>query len=108
MEHGHETAAPPDSTDIGVQATLAAIHDQTRESLNLLRSLVNLLVQQHSLRDGPPLEELITTLIVQQREILTIVQHTRADVGALHDRLADSGSLKPAGDAVPNGRAPIC
>ena len=70
----------------------------------LLRSLVNLLLEQHNLREGPPLEDLIATLIVQQREIQTIARQTRADVRALLQGSRESPT-RNGYTARPNGSA---
>ena len=108
MARDHKTAAPLEAADHDIPATLATIKEQTRETLELLRSLLTLLVQQHSLREGPPLEDLIATLIVQQRQILTIAQHTQADLRSLGDRLTGGGTPDRDVHPTPNGRAPAC
>ena len=104
MERANETAAAAENAAQDVRETLAAIHAQTRESLDLLRSLVNLLLEQHNLREGPPLEDLIATLIVQQREIQTIARQTRADVRALLQGSRESPT-RNGHTARPNGSA---
>ena len=92
------------SAERGIHEILGTIQDQTRESLELLRSLVNQLLQQHALREAPALEDLIATLLLQQREILTIAQQTRADVRALRDRLPGLGRADWTGHVRTDGR----
>jgi hypothetical protein len=38
-------------------------------------------------REGPPLEDLIATLVAQNRDLLTITRRIQADVRAIGDRL---------------------
>ena len=66
---------------------IGIILDQTRETLELVRSLVALLLQQHGDSTGPKLEDLIAALVAQQRDILVCVHQVQADLGALHHRL---------------------
>ena len=40
-------------------------------------------------RDGPPLEDLIATLVAQNRDLLTISRRIQADVRVIGDRLTD-------------------
>ena len=108
MPRDHKTAARVETTDHDIRESLATIQDQARETLELLRSLISLLVEQHGLREGPPLEDLIATLIVQQRQILTIAQHTQADVHVLADHLAGCERADREGRTAPNGRASAC
>jgi len=98
----------PEAADDNIRATLATIQDQTRQTLELLRSLIDLLLDQHNLREGPPLEDLIATLIVQQRQILTIAQQMRGDLRVLGDRLADAGTTGPNAHASSDSRGPAC
>jgi len=98
----------PEAADDNIRATLATIQGQTRQTLELLRSLIDLLLDQHSLREGPPLEDLIATLIVQQRQILTIAQQMRGDLRVLGDRLADAGTTGPNAHAPSDSRGPGC
>jgi hypothetical protein len=86
----------------------ATIQDQTRQTLELLRSLIDLLLDQQSLREGPPLEDLIATLIVQQRQILTIAQQIQGDLRVLGDRLGDAGTTGPNAHAPSDRRGPGC
>jgi hypothetical protein len=109
MEQDRRTPAPAArSAERDIHEILGTIQDQTRESLELLRALVNQLLEQHALREGPPLEDLIATLVVQQREILTVARQTSADVRALRERLPGLGRAGSNGHARPNGRAPSC
>jgi hypothetical protein len=81
--------------------TLGIILDQTRETLELVRSLVALLLQQHGDSDGPKLEDLIAALVAQQRNILVCVHQVQADLTALHHRL--EGVVGAAGNGHARG-----
>lgn len=107
MERDHQVAEATALADENLRDTLATIQEQTRQSLELLRSLIDLLLQQHSLPEGPPLEELIATLIMQQREILTIARHMQADLHTVGTRLA-SESADRRGPAAANGTTKAC
>jgi hypothetical protein len=71
-----------------IRETLATILEQTRQTLELLRTLIGLIVPIVGDREGPPLEDLIATLVAQNRDLLTITRRIQADVGAIGDRLA--------------------
>ena len=77
QEHPHEAGADK----IGI------VLDQTRETLELVRSLVALLLQQHGDSTGPKLEDLVAALVAHQRDILVCIHQIQADIGALHHRL---------------------
>jgi hypothetical protein len=79
-----ETQEQPDE---GGADKIAAILEQTRETLELVRSLVALLLRQQGDRGGPKLEDLIATLVAQQRDILVCVRHVQTDLVGLHHRL---------------------
>jgi hypothetical protein len=72
---------------------LAAIDERGRETLELLNSLIGLLLQS-SERTGPPLEDLLATLIVLQREGVAISRVIQAGVSRLEGRLP---AAPPAG-----------
>ncbi|HJT77000.1 MAG TPA: hypothetical protein VJ739_07325 [Gemmataceae bacterium] len=73
---------------------LAVIEDQTRMTLELVRSLVQLLLPREGGRDGPSLEDLIAALVAQQRDTLVSVRRLQADLAALCDHLL--GGKQPA------------
>src|SRR5690348_15664041 len=84
---------------------LAIIQDQTRETLELVRSLVQLIVPREGARKGPPVEDLIAALVAQQRDTLFSVRNLQADMDALCDHLL--GENRPTRTRVrrPNGGA---
>ena len=65
---------------------LQTIEEQGRQTLELVRALVGLLMPKEGIRDGPSLEELLAALIVQQRETVALLKTIHAD----QLRLADS------------------
>src|SRR5690242_4775280 len=73
---------------------LTAIQDQTRETLELVRSLVQLLAPREGARKGPPLEDLIAALVAQQRAMLFSVRDLQAGMDALCEHLL--GEDRPA------------
>jgi len=56
------------------RALLVAIEEQGRQTLELLRALVALLTPKEGGREGPSLEELLTTIIMQGREQIGILK----------------------------------
>ena len=70
-----------------IRETLAIIQDQSRQTLELLRTLIGLILPIVGDREGPPLEDLIATLVAQNRDLLTIARRIQADVRAIGDRL---------------------
>ena len=48
-------------------------------------------------REGPPLEDLIATLVAQNRDLLTIARRIHADVRAIGDRLPGVASTEQNG-----------
>jgi len=89
----------------GDRETLAIIRDQTRQTLELVKALVELLLAKEGGREGPTLEELLAVLIAQQRDILTGVRHLHTDISAIAqhvippDAVPMNGSGHPAGGA---------
>jgi len=61
-----------EAADHDIGEILATIQDQGRQTLELLRTL---------------LEDLIATLVAQNRDLLTIARRIHADVRAISDRL---------------------
>lgn len=89
-------------TEGGEASDLAVIRDQTRETLELLRSLVALLLPNED-GDGPKLEDLIAALVAQQREILVGIQRVHADLAALFARIDGAAGSLANGGGRPNG-----
>jgi hypothetical protein len=89
----------------GDRETLAIIRDQTRQTLELVKALVELLLAKEGGREGPTLEELLAVLIAQQRDILTGVRHLQTDISTIarHVRPPDESRLNGARN--PNGGA---
>lgn len=83
---------------------LAVIREQTRETLALLRQLVEMLLPRGD-PDAPKLEDLIAALVAQQREILLILKHLAGDMSTLLDRAAVDGRPKAHGRHAGNGSA---
>ena len=80
-------ATDPEAADHDIRQALATIQEQSRQTLELLRTLVGLIVPIVGDREGPPLEDLIATLVAQNRDLLTIARRIQADVRAIGDRL---------------------
>jgi hypothetical protein len=88
MAEEYATESEADDHD-GVRAILTTIENQTRQTLELLRTLIGLVVPMVDDRDGPPLEDLIATLVAQNRDLLTVARRIQADVRIIGDRLTD-------------------
>ena len=88
-----------------IRETLATIQDQSRQTLELLRTLIGLIVPIVGDREGPPLEELIATLVAQNRDLLTITSRIQADVRGIGDRLAAGVSSEQNGHGESSGAA---
>jgi hypothetical protein len=56
-------------------------------------------------REGPPLEDLIATLVAQNRDLLTIARRIQADVRAIGDRLPAGVSSGQNSRGEPSGAA---
>ena len=80
-----------------IRETLAIIQDQSRQTLELLRTLIGLILPIVGDREGPPLEDLIATLVAQNRDLLTIARRIQADVRAIGDRLSTGVSSEQNG-----------
>jgi len=80
-----------------IRETLATILEQTRHTLELLRTLIGLIVPIVGDREGPPLDDLIATLVAQNRDLLTIARRIQADVRAIGDRLSTGVSSEQNG-----------
>jgi hypothetical protein len=67
---------------------LAAILDQGRQTLELVKALVGLLAPKGE-REGPTLEELLAKIMAQQAQLITIGKMTQADLDRLGKTLPD-------------------
>ena len=88
-----------------IRETLATLLEQTRQTLELLRTLIGLIVPIVGDREGPPLEDLIATLVAQNRDLLTITSRIQADVRGIGDRLAAGVSSEQNGHGESSGAA---
>ena len=70
---------------------LAAIHEQGRQTLELVGTIVSLLMPKEGGREGPTLEELLAKLLSQQQQqIIMIGKATQADLHRLGKTLPDA------------------
>lgn len=69
---------------------LAAIHEQGRQTLELVGTIVSLLMPKEDGREGPTLEELLAKLLSQQQQIIMIGKATQADLHRLGKTLPDA------------------
>ena len=79
---------------------LAAILEQGRQTLELVKALVGLLTPKGE-REGPTLEELLAKIMAQQVQLITIGKMTQADLDRLGKTLPDA-----VVDAMDERRAP--
>ena len=93
------------TADHDIRETLATIQDQSRQTLELLRTLIGLIVPIVGDREGPPLEDLIATLVAQNRDLLTIVRRIQADVRVISDRLPAGVGPEQHGHGESSGAA---
>ncbi|MCB8883060.1 hypothetical protein ACELLULO517_22620 [Acidisoma cellulosilytica] len=89
---------------------IAVLREESREQLELLRTLVRLLLPKAD-DDGPKLEDLLAALIAQQRDILLAIRQVQSDIEAVLERLDDDpshdgGSSHVNGNGSANGAAP--
>ena len=91
------TDAEASDHEDSIRETLATIQEQSRQTLELLRTLIGLILPIVGDREGPPLEDLIATLVAQNRDLLTIARRIQADVRAIGDRLSTGVSSEQNG-----------
>ncbi len=102
----HETEGRTEAETPGADhETLAIIRDQTRQTLELVKALVELLLAKEGGREGPTLEELLAVLIAQQRDILTGVRHLQTDISAIAQHVLPPDESRLNGARHPNGGA---
>lgn len=89
----------------GIRETLATIQEQSRQTLELLRTLIGLILPIVGDREGPALEDLIATLVAQNRDLLTIARRIQADVRTIGDRLPAGVSSEKNRHGEPSGAA---
>ena len=86
----HHNPATPDKDDPGAtHEILAALLDQGRQTLELVKALVGLLVSKGN-QEGPTLEELLAKIMAQQAQLITIGRMTQADLDRLGKTLPDA------------------
>ena len=81
-------AAEPDNA---LAQTLALIQADTHETLELVRSLVQLLLPKTEPKQGPTLEELIAAMVALLRDQMVLLRQIQADLGVALDRLPEPG-----------------
>jgi hypothetical protein len=75
---------------------IAIIGEQQRETLALLRQLIEMLLPKGD-PDKPKLEDLIAALVGQQTRVLILLKQIGSDVSELLDRFAPEGGGRPNG-----------
>ena len=98
-------ATEAEAGDHDIREILATIQEQSRQTLELLRTLIGLILPIVGDREGPPLEDLIATLVAQNRDLLTIARRIQADVRAIGDRLPAGVSSEQNSHAESSGAA---
>ena len=81
---------------------LAVIREQTRETLALMRQLIELLLPKGD-PDKPKLEDLLAALIAQQARTLMVCQQISTDLQVLIERSAPEGGGQLDGHKGANG-----
>ena len=90
-------ATEAEAGDHDIREILATIQEQSRQTLELLRTLIGFIVPIVGDREGPPLEDLIATLVAQNRDLLTIARRIHTEVRAIGDRLRAVVSTEQTG-----------
>jgi hypothetical protein len=88
MDTNHTQAAVEDGHGT-THEILAAILDQGRQTLELVKALVGLLTPNGE-REEPSLEELLAKIMAQQTQIITIGKMTQADLDRLGKTLPEA------------------
>jgi hypothetical protein len=89
MDTDQTTTSSPEAAH-NTHDLLAAIHEQGRQTLELVGTIVSLLMPKEGGREGPTLEELLAKLMSQQQQIIMIGKATQADVDRLGRTLPDA------------------
>lgn len=87
-----------------MQDAIAIIGAQQRETLALLRQLIEMLLPRGD-PDKPRLEDLIASLVGQQTRMPILLRQIATDVARLLDRLAPEGEGGPDRRRAGNGGA---
>ena len=89
MDTDQTTTCSPEAAH-NTHDLLAAIHEQGRQTLELVGTIVSLLMPKEGGREGPTLEELLAKLLSQQQQIIMIGKATQADLDRLGMTLPDA------------------
>ena len=89
MDTDETTRSSPEAAH-NTHDLLVAIHEQGRQTLELVGTIVSLLMPKEGGREGPTLEELLAKLLSQQQQIIMIGKATQADVDRLGKTLQDA------------------
>lgn len=93
---------PQGDTDQDRGDDLAVIREQTRETIALLRQLVEMLLPKGD-PDKPKLEDLLSALVAQQARTLLLLKQLSADISALVYHLMPNGREDLDGHHHDNG-----
>jgi hypothetical protein len=104
---GEKTPGPPDFP----YEDIAILREESREQLELLRTLVKLLLPKGD-DDGPKLEDLIAALVAQQRDVIVGIRQMQSDMEVLLERsvgvrVNGEEPAHPNGSGNGNGSTPI-
>jgi signal transduction histidine kinase len=99
MDHEPTTTAAA-RVDDDTHELLKAIHEQGRQTFELVRAIVSLLMPKEGGREGPALEDLLAKLVAQQQQIITLGKATQADLNRLGKTLPGA-----VADAIEGHRA---
>ena len=89
MGRERATEAVAETESQGIREQLDAIEAQGRQTLELVRALVGLLMPKEDGGEGPSLEQLLAQIIAQQREALAIGRATQGDLQGFARTLPD-------------------
>jgi hypothetical protein len=96
----HNTPATHEDEAGTTHEILTAILDQGRQTLDLVKALVGLLIPKAE-PEGPTLEELLAKIMAQQAQIITIGKMTQAELDRLGKTLPEA-----VADAMDERRSP--
>jgi hypothetical protein len=88
MDTNVTRAGPADEPD-ATHGVLAAILEQGRQTLDLVKALIGLLAPKAD-REGPTLEELLAKIMAQQTQIITLGKMTQTDLNRLGKTLPEA------------------
>lgn len=87
MEQQQTKAGPAAGELNDIRETLAAIQEQGRQTQELVRTLVDLLLPNEGNREGPPLEELVAAMVALQRDLIILARAMQAELERLAETL---------------------